>query len=256
MPSDETSNNVAIRVEELRVRFGDREVLRGISLSIFAGEIFTIMGSSGGGKTTFLKSISGLITPTSGRIEVLGRSTVDDPEGVRRTMGLVFQNAALFDYMTVEENIAFGLQRHGGRTRAEISTIVDDVLTRVDLDLSVKRRLPSELSGGMKKRVGIARAIALQPAVLLYDEPITGLDPVTTYRVDSLIYTLRETLGVTSLVVSHDLNSALRTSDRIMFLHQGEAVFVGGPHDFLADPHPAIQELIRKSRATELAVTS
>jgi len=240
-----------VKVENLRKDFGDRTVLKDIDLDVAEGEIVAIMGSSGGGKTTLLRCISGLIEPTAGQVLVDGVHVVEKPEEARRRMGMVFQSAALFDFMNVEENVLFGLRRHTTDHAAGLKKRVREVLDRVGLE-KVEGLMPAELSGGMRKRVGIARAIALNPKVLLYDEPTTGLDPITTYTIDSLIVDLRRSLGVTSLVVSHDVNSVLRVADRVAFLHAGELVFVGTTSEFTRATHPSIVELVTKARATTL----
>jgi phospholipid/cholesterol/gamma-HCH transport system ATP-binding protein len=167
-------------------------------------------------------------------------------------MGMVFQSAALFDYLTVGQNILFGVRRHLKLSPKQEKALLSDTLSRVNL-AGQEDLLPSELSGGMKKRVGMARAIALNPKVLLYDEPTTGLDPITTYQIDELVASLRQTLGATSILVSHDIISVQRTADRVAFLHQGEIVFLGSPAEFLENKHPAIREVVEKSQARSLS---
>lgn len=241
-----------VEIKNLTKSFGKMEVLKGIDLSVEPGEIVAIMGSSGGGKTTLLRCVSGLITPTSGQVIVADVDVQKQPELARRRMGMVFQAAALFDYMTVEENVLFGLKRLMKLSAKERHEIAHESLEQVGL-LGYERLMPSELSGGMRKRVGMARAIALRPKVMLYDEPTTGLDPITTYAIDSLIVELRNKLGVTSIVVSHDVSSVFRTADRIAFLHQGHLVFQGKPSEFASAPHEAIHELVTKSEARSFA---
>jgi phospholipid/cholesterol/gamma-HCH transport system ATP-binding protein len=237
------------------VAFGPKKVLNGIDLEVAKGEIVAIMGSSGGGKTTLLKCVSGLLRPDEGEIEVAGISAIARPEEARRKMGMVFQSAALFDYLSVEGNVLFGVRRwRGDLSRDEQTALMEELLATVGLQGSEKL-MPNELSGGMKKRVGIARALALQPEVMLYDEPTTGLDPVTAYTIDGLIAGVREKYGVTSLVVSHDLTSVFRTADRIAFLDAGRLVFVGSPEEFRASRNEAILELIRKSEAETLSAS-
>lgn len=237
-----------IEVRDLVKRFGAREVLRGISLSVGSGECVAVMGSSGGGKTTLLRCIAGLIAPTSGRVTVDGVDVHSDPEGARDRMGMVFQNAALFDSLDVRDNVLFGVRRHRKVARRGEQELLETTLAQVGLS-DVSELLPSELSGGMRKRVGLARALALSPKVILYDEPTTGLDPLTTYQIDETIDGVRRNLGVTSLVVSHDLMSVRRIAERVAFLHGGELVFLGGPDEFLASEIPAIRELVRKTEA-------
>ena len=244
-----------IEVKDLCHSFGTTQVLKNINLFVGEGEIMAVMGSSGGGKTTLLRCISGLIKQTSGTVVVDGINVLESPEEARRKMGMVFQSAALFDYLTVGQNVLFGVKRHLNLSSKEEETLLKDTLSRVNLDGN-DDLLPAELSGGMKKRVGMARAIALNPKVLLYDEPTTGLDPITTYQIDELVASLRKTLGATSILVSHDMISVQRTADRVAFLHQGELVFTGIPEDFLKSDHPAIREVVEKSQARTLSAKS
>lgn len=240
-----------IEIKGLSHSFGKNQVLKNIDLFIGDGEILGVMGSSGGGKTTLLRCISGLITPTAGTVTVDGINVKENPEEARLRMGMVFQNAALFDYLSVEQNVLFGVRRHLKLSKSEEASLLKDTLSRVGL-LGSEELEPSELSGGMRKRVGMARAISLNPKVLLYDEPTTGLDPITTYQIDELVAELRRTLGMTSVLVSHDLISVQRTTDRVAFLHQGEIAFLGTPDDFLKADHPAIREVVEKSQARTL----
>jgi phospholipid/cholesterol/gamma-HCH transport system ATP-binding protein len=241
-----------IEIRDLSHSFGSTKVLKDISLYVGEGEILAVMGSSGGGKTTLLRCISGLIKPTAGHVIVDGLDVQSDPEEARKKMGMVFQSAALFDYLTVGQNILFGVRRHFRFSSKEEQDLLTDTLSRVNL-VGSEDLYPAELSGGMKKRVGMARAIALNPKVLLYDEPTTGLDPITTYQIDELVSGLRQTLGATSVLVSHDLISVQRVADRVAFLHQGEVVFVGPPEDFINSSHAAIREVVEKSQAKTLA---
>ena len=247
-------SEVAISVEGVYKSFERNEVLRGIDLEVRKGEILAVMGSSGGGKTTLLKCISGLIAPTKGKVTVEGIDVGEEPEQARHKMGMVFQSAALFDYLNVHDNVAFGAKRWRHIKGKALATLVQETLDSVGLK-DVGKLMPSELSGGMKKRVGIARALALEPAVILYDEPTTGLDPVTTYTIDSLIVEVRDKLHVTSLVVSHDVTAVVRVADRIAFLHEGKLVFLGTPEEFERDEHSAIRELVRKSQAKSLSAS-
>ncbi len=238
-----------VSLKELRKSFEATEVLRGISLEINHGEIVAIMGSSGGGKTTLLRCISGLLKPTSGEILVDDVDVQKSPEEARRHMGMVFQSAALFDYMDVRANVLFGIRRQLRLSPKEQNQAANQALERVGLQ-DDSSKMPAELSGGMKKRVGIARAIALNPKVMLYDEPTTGLDPITAYTIDKLIVDLRKDLNVTTLVVSHDVNSVFRVADRVAFLHNGELIFVGTPTEFSKSREESIEELVSKSQAT------
>jgi len=241
----------SVAVEGVTKRFDGRTVLDGIDLPIESGQIVAIMGSSGGGKTTLLKCISGLIVPEEGKVEVDGIDVLANPEEARQHMGMVFQSAALFDSLNVRDNVLFGVRRRRSLSAKEAEALTTELLERVGL-VEAADRLPSELSGGMKKRVGIARALALKPQVILYDEPTTGLDPVTAYTIDQLIVELRRDLGVTSLVVSHDVSSVFRVADRVAFLDKGKLVFDGAPEQFHESDHPAIRELIDRAEAKSL----
>lgn len=240
-----------VSVSGLSHRFDTKWVLKDIDFEVDAGEIAVIMGSSGGGKTTLLKCISGLLRPTEGEILVDGVSVVRDPELALAKLGLVFQYAALFDSLTVEDNVLFGLRRTGRIARTEEKEILSRLLEQVGLE-GVEAKVPSELSGGMRKRVGLARALCMEPQVLLYDEPTSGLDPVTAYSIDRLIVETRDRLGLTSLVVSHDVSSIFRVADRIIFLHQGEILFNGSPADFRSVQEGPIGDLIGKARSESL----
>jgi phospholipid/cholesterol/gamma-HCH transport system ATP-binding protein len=243
-----------ISVRGLTHAFGDKVVLREISFEVEPGEIVAIMGTSGGGKTTLLRCITGLLRPTKGSVAVAGVDVAKEPELARRKMGLVFQSAALFDYLTVSDNVLFGPRRWLDLDHAKEEELLTATLGRVGLE-GTGQLMPSELSGGMRKRVGIARALALSPQVMLYDEPTTGLDPVTTYTIDSLIVELRRDLGVTTLVVSHDVSSVFRVADRVAFLDAGELAFLGSVEDFRSAKQPSIQEMISKAEAQELLLS-
>ena len=209
--------------------FDKSEALKHINLSIKEGETLAIIGGSGSGKSTLLRLRIGLIRPTSGQILVRGRdvATLSEEEWdkLRLRMGMVFQYSALFDSMTVGDNVAFGLREHTDKSEAEISRIVQEKLALVGLE-GVEQMMPNELSGGMKKRVGLARAIACEPSVIFYDEPSSGLDPIMTARIDELIVNTQRKLGVTSVVVTHDMASACRIADRIAMIYEGELIAV------------------------------
>jgi len=240
-----------VEVKHLSHRFGQTEVLKDINLSVEQGQILAIMGSSGGGKTTLLRCISGLINPSEGEVIVDAINVAKEPEEARKRMGMVFQSAALFDYLSVEQNVLFGIRRSRKTSVKEKKELVSHMLELVGLEGN-EDLMPSELSGGMKKRVGIARALVLNPAVMLYDEPTTGLDPVTTYTIDQLIVRLQETVKVTSIIVSHDVSSVFRVASQVAFLDGGELAFHGSPDAFEQSKHRAIRELISKSEAREL----
>lgn len=243
----------AVSVTGLSHTFGNHPVLKDINVTVPDGQTCYVLGSSGGGKTTFLKCLSGLITPTKGAIEIAGINVRSQPEAARKQMGMVFQSAALFDYLTIEENVLFGLERHTEMSKSESRKWCVECLKKVGLDDRAAKLLPAELSGGMKKRAGIARAIALKPKVMLYDEPTTGLDPITTYTIDALIRDVSRDSGMTSIVVSHDINSTLRTADRVLFLSAGSIIFDDVPTEFLKSSQAAIEELVTKATATELS---
>jgi phospholipid/cholesterol/gamma-HCH transport system ATP-binding protein len=240
-----------VSITGLTHAFEGRTVLDGIDLQVEKGEILAVMGSSGGGKTTLLRCISGLIRPNKGQISVDGIDVAREPDAARRQMGMVFQSAALFDFLNVEENVLFGVRRWTKLGAKEREALVAEMLDLVELE-GTGKLMPDELSGGMRKRVGIARALALRPCLMLYDEPTTGLDPITTYTIDHLIVNLRKTLGITSIVVSHDVSSVMRVADRVAFLEDGRLTFVGSAAEFRSTKSEAIAELIMKSEATEL----
>ncbi len=244
-----------IRVEGLTVRFGDREVLNGIDLDFPRGQTTAIMGASGGGKTTLLRCIAGLIPATEGRVFFDGTDVTRLPERkllpFRRRTGFVFQYAALFDYLTVGENVAFGAQRLGHIPRSRIPDLVKEKLALVGMQ-DTEHLYPSQLSGGMRKRVGLARAIATEPEVLFYDEPTSGLDPVMAYTIDTLIRDLKTRLGVTSVVVSHDVNSVFRVADRVAVLAKGRIVEMGDPATIRASRQPDVVELLSAYGASSL----
>jgi len=225
-------------VVELRAvskAFGEKVVLDAVDLTVARGEVLVILGGSGSGKSVTLRHMNGLTHPDSGEVLVDGLSVsglAEEELGpVRRKVGMLFQMGALFDSMTVFENVAFSLFEHTKMTGEEIAARVAEVLGFVDLGPDVLPLLPSSLSGGMKKRVSLARTIALKPEVLLYDEPTTGLDPVTAMTINRLIVDLNSRLATTSVVVTHDIASALFVADRIAFLEKGRFAFVGTPDE-------------------------
>ena len=215
--------------------FGRKVALKSINLEIADGETLAIIGGSGSGKSTLLRLMIGLIQPTSGEIWIGNDeiSHLDEKEmmRVRLRMGMVFQYSALFDSMTVGENVAFGLVEHTDYSRDKIQSIVREKLRQVGLE-GVENRMPGELSGGMKKRVSLARAIAFGPEIIFYDEPSSGLDPVTTNKIDELIIETQRALNVTSIVVTHDMVSACRIANRIAMVYNGELIAVDTPDNF------------------------
>ena len=238
---------MSIEIRDLRKSYGDRTVLSGFSLDVPEGEVVSVIGPSGSGKSTMLKSIIGLVRPDGGDVWVdgdqVGSLEYEGLVALRRKVGYVFQFAALFDSMTIGENVAMGLRRMRRLTPADVAERVREALERVELD-GTEDQFPSELSGGMRKRAGVARAIALRPRYLLYDEPTTGLDPVTVTVIDRLILRMNEELGVTSLVITHDLDSAYRISDRIAMLHQGRVWASGTPSEIRESPDPVVRGFV------------
>lgn len=225
-----------IQLKDVCMTFGKKVALDHINLTIQDGETLAIIGGSGSGKSTLLRLLIGLIKPTSGKIWIDGdeitHMTEKELDTVRLRMGMVFQYSALFDSMTVGENVAFGLEEHTKKKKPEIERIVKEKLHLVGLD-GVENLMPSELSGGMKKRVGLARAIAIEPEVILYDEPSSGLDPIMTEKIDHLIIHMQEELHVTSVVVTHDMASACRIADRIAMIYEGELIAVAPVDAFM-----------------------
>jgi len=236
-----------IEVRDLRKTFGDREVLKGINLSIARGSICVVLGGSGMGKSVLMKHLIGLLKPTSGSVIVDGEDITKlgplELKRARSKYGMVFQQAALFDSMTNYENVAFPLREHRKElTAAQLDTRVRELLNLFSLNPDiVGPRFPSEISGGQRKRVGLARAVALDPAIVLYDEPTTGLDPITTDQVDEMILEAKSKLGVTSIVISHDIASSLKIADQLLFVFEGEIVARGSKEDMLASTHPFVQ---------------
>jgi phospholipid/cholesterol/gamma-HCH transport system ATP-binding protein len=235
---------VSIVLKDVHKAFGEKEVLRGCSIEIREGETIAILGQSGSGKSVTLKHIVRLLSPDSGEVWVDGENvgTLTQPElyDLRRRVGYVFQFAALFDSMTVGENVGLGLLRVKGNSPETIRERVSECLRLVDLE-GFEERLPAELSGGQKKRAGLARAIATRPRYLLYDEPTTGLDPITKTVIDRLILRMREEMGVTGVVITHDLDSAYRVSDRMAILYEGRIRFVGTPEEIRASDDPVVK---------------
>lgn len=224
--------------------FGPKVVLKGFNLKVAEGDTLSLVGFSGSGKSVALKHIVGLMIPDEGTIRVDGLDVPSLPREelyeLRRKVGFVFQFAALFDSMTIAENISMGLIKHGGYSREAIRERIEESLHRVDLD-GFETRMPAELSGGQRKRAGLARAIAFRPKYLLYDEPTSGLDPVTTAVIDRLILKMRDELHVTSLVITHDMRSADRVSDRIAMLYDGRVLEEGTPAEIRQSSNPIVR---------------
>jgi phospholipid/cholesterol/gamma-HCH transport system ATP-binding protein len=237
----------ALELRDVLKRFEGQEVIRGVSLAIRPREAMTIIGGSGAGKSVLLRLMIGLIKPDAGRILVEGQDIVPLRERellrVRRQLGMIFQGSALFDSMSVGENVAFALREHTDWEEERIRARVREVLDMVGLG-AVEGMDPAELSGGMRKRVAVARAVALPPRILFYDEPTTGLDPNNVERVVELIMDLKSRLGVTSIVVTHDMPAALKLSDRVAMLHEGRIAAMGTPQEILATQESLIRDFM------------
>lgn len=236
-----------IRIKNLYKTYGTKKVLEDINLEIPSGEITVIIGPSGCGKSTLLRMLIGLQKPTSGEIWVDGQEISGMTEGelneVRKKMGMVFQYSALFDFLSVGENVAFGLRQHSACSEEDIGKAVRRRLKMVGLEGS-EDIMPAELSGGMKKRVSLARAIASNPSVVLYDEPTAGLDPIMSSVIDRLIVGFRERLQITSVVVTHNMDSAFKLADRVAMISEGRIIEVGTPEEIKASKNPVVQQFI------------
>jgi phospholipid/cholesterol/gamma-HCH transport system ATP-binding protein len=247
MPGEATEP--IIRVVDLVTHYGERRILNHINLDIMPGETMVILGGSGTGKSTLLRHMTRLEIPTSGHVFIKGQDACHMPEEqfnqIRRKIGMLFQSAALFNSMTIEENVALPLRE---LTQLEEPTI--RIMTRIKLDLvglsGVERLMPSQLSGGMKKRAGLARALAMDPEILLFDEPSAGLDPITAAGIDTLILKLKMAFRMTIIVVTHELASAFVIADRITVMHGGEIIVVGTPEEVRNSQHPRVQQFMNR----------
>lgn len=237
-----------IEVSKVRKSFGDQVVLQSISFSVEAGESVAIIGRSGTGKSVLIKHIVGLLSPDEGAVRVEGQDLVGMSErqmlSVRQKFGMLFQGAALFDSMNVHENIAFPLRRLGVDDGAEIDRRVEEVLGLVELP-GVGGKMPSELSGGMQKRVGLARAIVHRPQIILYDEPTTGLDPIVADSIDQLMMRVRDQYSVTSIVITHDMRCARRMGQRIIYLREGQVYLDAPAEEVFNSEDPQVSRFIR-----------
>jgi len=240
-------DDIAIRFSGVHKRLGPQHVLRGVDLEVRRGECLVIIGRSGCGKSVLLKHLIGLMKPDSGRIEVDGQDVVPlremDLVPIRKKVGIVFQGGALFDSLTVEANLAFPLLEERSFSKAEITERVEDALDAVGM-LGHQKKMPGELSGGMRKRVAFARAIIRKPEVVLYDEPTTGLDPIMSDSIDRLIVKMRERFGVTSVVVTHDMHSAYSIAHRIAMLHEGKIYVVDAVDGIRKSKDPVINNFV------------
>lgn len=251
------SERFQLRVRGVHKTFGEHHVLRGVNLDVERGRINVVIGGSGAGKSVIMKHLIGLLKPDRGHIYVDGDDIVPMNDfalnRVRTKFGMLFQYAALFDSMTVEENVMFPLVEHRRRQlkRSKMREIVREKLHSLGL-FNVEKKYPAELSGGMRKRVGLARAIVLEPQILFYDEPTTGLDPIATRNVDEMIADISNKLGVTSVVISHDMASTFRIGHRVSMLYKGQIIASGTPEEILRCPNPELREFIMTSKAVEM----
>ncbi len=240
-----------IEIKELFKNFGDKKVLDGVNFCVRKAEMLAIIGPSGCGKSTILRLIIGLFAPTSGEIFVNGRDIVkmekNDLVSLRKHIGMVFQSSALFDSLTVGENVAFGLREHTNFPEAKISEIVSTKLKLVGLEGS-ESLMPAELSGGMQKRVSLARALATDPEVILYDEPTTGLDPITSNAIEDLIIDIQRKLKTTAVIVTHQLSTVYKVADRIVMMHNGKILDAGTPDETKRTNDPVIKQFITGSQ--------
>lgn len=238
---------VVIQVENLVQTLGGQEILRGFSLNVYQGETLVLLGRSGGGKSVFLRHLIGLLQPVSGTVtvdrEIISGLPERDLARVRRSMGILFQNGALFDSMTVADNVAFPLRERGETDEGIVTAKVEEALQMVDL-AGQQGKMPVNLSGGMRKRVALARALINQPRCMLYDEPTAGLDPIVADSIDLLIRRLQRKLGVTSIVVTHDMKSTLTIADHVALLHEGRCYFYGTCDQLRASTDPVIRDFV------------
>jgi len=241
----------AVAVEHLRKSFGSQTVLNGISLTVSRGETLAVLGRSGTGKSVLLKLIIGLEKPDSGSVRIHGQDiaglALDRLGEIRKKMGFLFQHAALYDSLTVEQNVAFPLEHHRKQmSKSERSDRVKQLLAEVGMEGSLEK-MPSDLSGGMQKRVGLARALALEPDILLLDEPTAGLDPISSGEIDDLVLTLQEQYRMASIVVTHDLHSAKTVADRLALLHKGSVAIEGTFEDLRNSDVECVKDFLRNS---------
>ena len=241
---------IVIKAEAVVKRFGERVILNGVSLEVNRGETFVIMGGSGCGKSTFLRHLTGALRPDSGKVYLLGKDLTklneDEMDWVKKKIGMCFQSAALFDSMTVGENVSLPLKEHTKLDSHVIDTVVKMKLELVGLR-GFEGLMPSQLSGGMRKRVGLARAIALDPEIIFYDEPTAGLDPIVSGVIDKLILDLSKKLSITSVVVTHDMKSVFSIADRVAMLYEGRVLAVGTPEEIKTEKNPMVRQFISGS---------
>jgi phospholipid/cholesterol/gamma-HCH transport system ATP-binding protein len=247
-PTPLVAGDTIVEFDNVWKAYTRREVLAGVSLKIRKGEVLCVLGPSGTGKSVTIRHINGLEKPDKGDVKVFGESIVhmteEELSPVRRRVAMLFQGGALFDSMNVEENVGFPLREHSDKSPREIAELVSEKLLMVGLP-GTQRKMPSELSGGMRKRVALARSIALEPEIIMYDEPTTGLDPVTSEKIAQLIADMNARLQITSIAVTHDIVAARTIADRVAFLHQGRFQFVGTFDEAARGGHPVLQEYFR-----------
>lgn len=246
-----------ISLRQLNITFGTHTVLDNIDLDVYKGETLAVLGPSGTGKSTVLRSMIGLLEPNGGQIFIQGKDVSGlDEDGwnrLRMKMGMVFQYSALFDFLTVGENVAFGLRQHTDKSNEEIQGIVTQMLDLVGLP-GTQDLYPAELSGGMKKRVGLARAIAVNPEIVLYDEPTAGLDPIMSRNISRLIKKTQEQLHVTSVLVTHDMQSAFYAADRVAMLYEGHIVAIGTAEEMKNSTNPIVKAFIEGREIKEQVI--
>jgi phospholipid/cholesterol/gamma-HCH transport system ATP-binding protein len=249
----QNTNSPILQIEHLVKNFGNKKVLKGVSFDVHAGEITCVIGQSGHGKSVLMKNIMGLMHPDGGRIlfkgEVIASPSTPESkyDGIRQKFGLLFQGAALFDSMTIEENIAFALRERTKLTEAQIHDKVVKSIHMVGLN-NVEELMPADLSGGMRSRVGLARAVVMEPEIMLYDEPTSALDPIMTDMVNDLILDMRSRLNMTSIIITHDISSAYKIADKIVMIYEGNIIFNGTPAQIRSSRDPYVQKFIRGNR--------
>ncbi len=251
MERQNNKDDAAIRTQDLRKAFGEQVVLNGVSLTVPRGQTLIVLGRSGTGKSVLLKLLIGLQKPDSGTIEINGaeitKSPLNELNEMRKKLGFLFQNAALYDSLTVEENVAFPLRRHTKMKGGELQDRVRELLSRVGMEEAMKK-MPADISGGMKKRVGLARALALDPEIMLLDEPNAGLDPITATEIDELIRELQQERSITSVVVTHDMRSVDTVADRVAMLNNGSIVIEGTPAELHQSDDPFVMKFMQEKR--------
>lgn len=245
------NKDIMVKIENVKKAFGPKQVLKGVDLEIPKGKCTVIIGGSGSGKSVLLKCILGLMDPDSGHIYFDGKDTVGlnekDHFDIMRRIGMCFQFGALFDSLTNWQNVGFGLIEQGKLSDEEIRKVAIEKLQMVGLDPYVADQKPADLSGGMRKRVAVARAICLEPEVIIYDEPTTGLDPITTDIIDEMVLKLKRELGITSIIITHDMKSAFKTADHMAMLYQGEIVAEGDAEFMKTTDNPYVRQFIEGS---------